>query len=161
MEAVGLLFPPQVEWNSWEKITSVSSLKPLFRYPSFFSCCVAMLSFLLFIKWRKEEREEDEQTVIEISPGESGRCVTLVIVKRLSRCISCRDSVPPSRVTARTPAPTRLGDLISGCSFFGGAVRSWGGFRASFLIGGEEKIMDGSCTQMGSCPVAKGGVVVG
>ena len=43
--------------------------KSLPRNPKlFFSCCAAMSSFLLFIKWREKEREEWEM-VIEFSSG--------------------------------------------------------------------------------------------
>ena len=41
-----------------------------------------MSYFLLFIKWRKEkEREEDEETVTELSSAEFEKCIALVLVK--------------------------------------------------------------------------------
>jgi len=47
--------------------------------------------------------------------------------------ISRHDRVSPSGVIGRAHAPTRLGDLISGCSFFRGRD-SILGLGASFLM---------------------------
>ena len=47
------------------------------------------------------------------SSRESGRCVILVIVKRLLRCINHRDNVTLSRMTDRILTSTGLGYLIS------------------------------------------------
>jgi len=46
----------------------LSSSKTLFLKPNFFTSCVIMSSFLLFIYWRKvKEREEDEEVVTRLS----------------------------------------------------------------------------------------------
>ena len=44
-----------------------------------------------------------------LSFGESGRYITLFIMKRLLRCISRRDIVPPSRATGESPASIKSG----------------------------------------------------
>ena len=58
-----------------------------------------MISPFLFVRWRKEkergEAEHDEQAYFL----RMWRCVTLVVVNGLSRCISCRDKVLLSGVT--------------------------------------------------------------
>ena len=76
-----------------------SSKNTLASKPNFFPWCAAMSAFFPFIKWMKE-REEDEKVVIGLSFRVSGRCVALIVVKKLLRRIS-RDRVPPSRMTCR------------------------------------------------------------
>ena len=60
-----------------------------------------------------KEREEDEKVVIGLSFRVSGRCVALVVVKKLLRRIS-RDRVPPSRMTCRILTSTGSGNRVSG-----------------------------------------------
>ena len=63
----------------------------------------------------------------ELSSGEFGRCITLVVMKELLRRISRRNRVSTLGVTNRTPTPTGSGDLVTGCSFcLGAEIRSWG-----------------------------------
>ena len=69
-----------------------------------------MSSFLLFIKLRKEEREEDEEMMTGIS----------LLGSLEGAFISCCDKVLPSRVMGRTVTPTGLDDLVRGCLFFRG-----------------------------------------
>ena len=98
-----------------EKNHILSSSKTLALNPSCFSCCAIMSSFLLFIKLRKEEREEYEEMVTGLS----------LLGNLEGAFISCCDKVPLSRVMGRTITPTGLGDLVRGCLFLGGEVRSW------------------------------------
>ena len=72
-----------------------------------------MLSSFLFVRWRKEkERGYDKNKGQTLGLWEFDQSVTLVAVKDLSRCISCRDKVPLSRVTGRILSSTWSGALI-------------------------------------------------
>jgi len=59
--------------------------------------------------------------MIMLSSKESGKCVALIVMKGLLRCISRRNRVPLSRMTGRVLASTRSGDLVCGLLDFGQA----------------------------------------